>query len=125
MAEWHYCWRCGKSVPMLREEEWEEVLPLLRSKQVQVKRYREKHGASLPEALLAVRSIEAQEMVQKLTGYYEPNADAIWHHRMAGYGPACCVCGHLLRTKRARYCANCGAAGVRPPLMISRTPHQE
>jgi len=109
MAEWHYCWRCGKSVPMLDEEEWAEVLPLLRGQEEQIKQYRERHGAPLAEALVTVRTVRAQEKVRELTGYYEPKAEAIWHHRLADYGPLCGVCGHLLRTKRARYCANCGA----------------
>jgi len=109
MAEWHHCWRCGKSVPMLDEREWAAVLPLLQERLDQIKQYRKKHGAPLAEALDAVRAIRAQDKVQELTGHYEPKAEAIWHHRLADYGAACHVCGHLLRTKRARYCANCGA----------------
>lgn len=112
MAEWHYCWRCSKSVPMLNEGEWAEVLPLLRGQQEQIKRYRQKNDAPLAEALIAVPTVQAQEKVHELTGYYEPKSEAIWHHRLAAYGPACRVCGHLLRTKRARYCANCGAAAL-------------
>lgn len=94
---------------MLNEQEWTEVLPLLRGQKGQIEQYRQKHGAPLSEALIPVRTVKAQEKVRELTGYYEPNADALWHHRLAAHGPICRVCGRLLRTKRARYCANCGA----------------
>jgi len=29
MAEYHFCWRCQIEVPLLNEEEWEEIIPLL------------------------------------------------------------------------------------------------
>jgi hypothetical protein len=100
---------------MLDEKEWAEVLPLLREEQQQIKQYRESHGAPLPEALAAARTARAQEKVQELTGYYEPEFEAIWHHRLADYGPECHSCAHLLRTKRARFCANCGASAAIAP----------
>jgi hypothetical protein len=55
MVERCYCWRCGKSVPML-----DEVLPFLCEERQQIKQYRESHGAPLPEALPAVQTVRAQ-----------------------------------------------------------------
>ena len=110
MAEWHHCWRCKKSVPMLDEGEWAQIEPLLQRQVRAVQRYREQHGCSLHEALMAVPTLEAQDRIYELTGYVEPNANAIWHHRLSRYGPPCRACGYLLRTRRASRCANCGVA---------------
>lgn len=49
------------------------------------------------------------ELYHELTGFEETNANAILHHRLALYGPACAHCGKPLRTPRARFCAACGA----------------
>jgi hypothetical protein len=44
-----------------------------------------------------------------MTGLRETNINAIWHHRIAEYGPPCGACGKPLRTPKARLCAACGA----------------
>ena len=112
MAEWYYCWRCKKRVPMLNETEWFQVEPLLRKFTMEIKRYRESHGASLSEALAAAGTTEATSKVLELTDYYEPNSNAIWHHRRSTHGPPCRHCGSLLRTPLARFCAECGGGAV-------------
>jgi hypothetical protein len=112
MAEWHHCWRCNKRVPMLDEAEWAQVEPLLRKFIVEIQRYRRQRRASLSEALTAVPTTEARNKVLELTGYYESDPTAIWHHRRASFGAPCSHCGSLLRTRRAKLCAECGGKAV-------------
>lgn len=44
----------------------------------------------------------------RLTGFAESNHNAIMHHAVELYGPACCSCDKPLRTPAARQCAACG-----------------
>ncbi len=44
----------------------------------------------------------------RITGYVETNPAAVWHHRLALYGPPCSSCGKPLRTPKAKLCAACG-----------------
>lgn len=83
-----YCWRCRMDVPMLNEEEWAIVLPLLRD----------------PHDNKA-----ALDAYNEITSFYETNINAVWHHRASDYGPPCKTCHKPLRTPRARFCAACGA----------------
>ncbi len=48
------------------------------------------------------------DMYRMLTGFEENNANAIMHHMLDMYGPECPKCNKPLRTKTARYCAECG-----------------
>ena len=93
---------------MLTEEEWAELSPLLNNYLQRVKEYRSKYGVGLKEALNSVGAPACQKYFE-ITGYKETNFNAIWHHRLSAYGPKCSSCGHLLRTKEASFCANCGA----------------
>jgi hypothetical protein len=43
-----------------------------------------------------------------LTGFDETNMNAVFHHRIALYGPSCKRCSVPLRTPKARFCAACG-----------------
>lgn len=96
-------------MPMLTEEEWEQVGPHLADKVSQIKRYRHAHGCSLAEATAKGFGLEALLAYEKITGFNETNANALFHHRLSMYGPPCHSCGELLRTPEARYCANCSA----------------
>ena len=102
-----YCWRCGMDVPMLDEDEWAVVAPLLTRYSEKIKAYRQEHGVSLKVALERVSS-EACEKYNEITGCSETNTNAIWHHRNTLYGMDCPTCGKPYRTPRARYCAACG-----------------
>lgn len=94
---------------MLTEAEWSLVSPHLSNMVTQIKRYREEHKCSLEEALRIGAGREALAVYEKLTGFRESNANALYHHRLSIYGPPCHLCGKPLRTPQARYCAMCGA----------------
>jgi hypothetical protein len=51
---------------------------------------------------------QACQIYYELTGYYESNADALYHHRLSIYGDECPSCGYLFRTPKAKFCTNCG-----------------
>lgn len=91
MAREIYCWRCKTEIPMLDEEEWARISPLL-AKSVE------------PETRQA-----ALQLYEEMTGFRETNINAIWHHRIANYGSSCGHCGKPLRTPKAKFCAECGA----------------
>jgi hypothetical protein len=111
MPKTYHCWRCKTSVPLMTEGEWEEIHPFLQNDLERIKRYRIEHGAGLQEALAGVRR-EACDRYFELTGFRETNPDALWHHRLSAFGPECSECGHLLRTSKAAFCANCGASAA-------------
>ena len=94
---------------MLIETEWLRAVPLLTDSIEQIKRYREVNACSLAEATAKGFGREACEMFEEITGFKETNANAIFHHRLSLYGPPCHVCGKLLRTPQASYCAMCSA----------------
>ncbi|MDQ0472727.1 hypothetical protein [Labrys wisconsinensis] len=92
---------------MLDEQEWRTVYPhpdpLLAIRELH------RNGMPLAEAKEHVLGDGAVRRYFELTGVEAPNAQTVWHHRLAGYGPPCAACGKLLRTTRARFCAECGA----------------
>ena len=105
--KWYFCWRCQCDVPMLEEKEWAEMAPLLTNPIQRIKAYREKHGCDLKVAQQHALK-PASEKYLELTGFKESNVNAIYHHRLSAYGPECSNCGHLFRTVKAKFCANCG-----------------
>lgn len=102
-----YCWRCDRELPMLDEDEWAQLEPLLANPIDRIKSYREVHGVGLGEAHEHAFD-EALAFYNTLTGFNETNGLALWHHRLSLYGPPCAHCGKPLRTPRARLCAACG-----------------
>jgi hypothetical protein len=50
----------------------------------------------------------AQDEWAKITGERTLSTHALFHHRIASYGPPCPACGKPLRTVKARSCAACG-----------------
>ena len=95
MATWHTCWRCQRRVPFLDEHEWDLIHPLLTASTSAIQAYRENHGATLSEALKAVRTDAVLAQFRELTGFMETNANAVWHHRRSLYGAACTRCGEV------------------------------
>lgn len=108
MAETHYCWRCQIDVGLLDEDEWTEIVPLLREAFRDIKGYRSKTHAELSEDLERSQAIPALQRYKEMTGFSETNINAIWHHRRANYGDPCPDCGKLLRTPKAKLCPECG-----------------
>ena len=99
-------------LPMLEEEEWKQVLPLLDLKRGlrDLKKYNAVHGMSPAEAKAAYGLCPAAlDAYFKLTGFRETNSDALHHHRLSLYGPPCSSCGKALRTPLAKHFAECGA----------------
>jgi hypothetical protein len=103
----YFCWRCEMDMPMLEESEWEVIEPLLTKQIAILKNYREQTGCDLKTAMKEAFK-PATDKYFELTGFLEANHNAIWHHRLKAFGPECVSCGHLLRTPKASYCANCG-----------------
>ncbi len=103
-----YCWRCRADIPMLDENEWAIVAPLLSRSLADIKAERQRSGLLLSTDLLAQRFTPALEAYERLTGFHETNGNALWHHRLSLYGPPCVSCGKPLRTPQARFCPACG-----------------
>lgn len=93
-----FCWRCQCEMPMLDEAEFDLVAATW-SQCAQV----------FPrKAPLREMFDPALDEYEKLTGYRETNPNALWHHRIALYGPPCSRCGKPLRSPKAAFCAACG-----------------
>jgi len=94
-------------IPFLTRDEWEQVHPLLVTDFERIKSHRLKDGETLSSAIAALRH-GACERYAQITGFAETNPNALWHHHLDIYGPECPACGHLFRTPKASFCANCG-----------------
>jgi hypothetical protein len=114
-----WCWRCQLEMPMLDEAEWAEVMAAHnRSVAKPQSGVTQRHqpapavgrGAEVSAPAYAARFIDVLDAYERITGFRETNPAAIWHHRVAQYGPPCAACGKPLRTPRARMCAACGAS---------------
>lgn len=103
----YYCWKCDASMPFFEEEEWEKLLPVLRGATEEVKRVREAHGYDLKTARAIVIK-ETAPKIEAITGVPNLDYEPLYHHQLAAWGEECPSCGHLLRTSKAKYCANCG-----------------
>jgi hypothetical protein len=95
---------------MLDDAEWAQLAPMLIDMTTGLKRCRERGNTPVFEAMK--RSYEEAALAKyfELTGFRETKVQALWHHYIANFGPPCRACGRLLRTSRARFCAECGAA---------------
>lgn len=110
-----YCWRCNMVVPMLDEEEWARMRPLLHSSLQNIKLHRERFRIPLGATPMQTMYWPALMLYHELTGFEETNPNALWHHRLSDYGPPCTHCGKPLRTPRAKLCAACGRDRDPPP----------
>jgi hypothetical protein len=102
---------------MLDEHEWAEVMEahdragLAFESVVGSERQRIANVSSaiITEAQHHARCAPLLDAYERLTGFRETNPTAVWHHRVALYGPPCAACGRPLRTPQACWCAACGA----------------
>ena len=111
-----WCWRCQMDIPMLDEEEWQQVAQSLGEGDHSRKRFRKKHGLPLEAVSPEDHFLPALRAYERITGFAETNPSALFHHRIALYGPPCHACGKPLRTPEAKLCASCGEprAAVHP-----------
>src|SRR5579859_3901675 len=103
-----WCWRCRQDVPMLDEDEYAIIHRVI---QECFARARQWHGMTLDEGRLPLDELfePVRAGYARMTGMANCHHNAIMHHRIAIYGPACAHCGKPLRTPRASFCAACGA----------------
>ena len=102
-----YCWRVREFLAMLDEDEWEEMHPYLNDTINRIKEYREKHNCDLATAKKNF-NLEATNKFEELTGYKDIPYDLIFYLRRSDYGPQCQHCNKVLRTPKAKFCAECG-----------------
>src|SRR5437667_107922 len=105
-----WCWRCKVDVPMLNEEEFSHVSNLYSQAMSATKEFRERHNIPLSGVPAQELFRPVRDAYRKMTGMDESNHNAVMHHRLSIYGPACEQCGKPLRTPRASFCAACGQA---------------
>ena len=92
---------------MLDETEFAEVSALYADSMRSLKVYKIDHAQDSEDAIHA-RFKPVRDAYLRLTGFAETNHNAIMHHRLSLYGPACTGCARPLRTPRAQHCAACG-----------------
>jgi hypothetical protein len=98
-------------MPMLDESEWEALVALRTEANRGIKEYRKSRGVGLKEVPRSFLDAYFEPLLaeyERITGYRETNPNAIWHHRIAIYGPPCDDCAKPLRTPKAKLCAACG-----------------
>lgn len=103
-----WCWRCRMDIPMLDADEWAEVHRALEEGIRGIEADRETEGSELTSDLVPRFCAGALDAYERITGFRETNPNALWHHRIALYGPPCPICGKPLRTPKAKLCAACG-----------------
>ncbi len=94
-----WCWRCKMEIPMLDKGEFEKA-QILYSKGMKNTGMRFNNPQERFKELLAYYF--------EITGFRETEPNAILHHSIQLYGPACESCNKPYRTKQASFCAACG-----------------
>ncbi len=107
MAVNRYCWRCKAVLPMLTEEEWDDLYPILSQDKEFIVSKRKETNLTLGDVLNQFET-PACKKFYKMTGYKISDPNAIWHHRNSLLGNDCKNCGKPLRTPQAEFCAACG-----------------
>jgi hypothetical protein len=102
-----WCWRCKQEVPMLDEDEFAEVASLYGQGISATKEFRRKWGIPLENASTHERFEPVRVHYEQITGMKESNENAIMHHRISLYGPACKRCRKPLRSPKAKFCGAC------------------
>src|SRR5579871_5440384 len=102
-----WCWRCRSIMPMLTEDEYAEITSLFRDAMKSTKEFRQHWGIPLEEASIHQRFQPVREHYEHITGMKDCHQNAILHHRLSLYGPACKFCQKPLRTPKAKLCGSC------------------
>lgn len=119
--ETHFCWKCKKEMPFLDEKEWKKVSPLLRPSMQELRDYLTQHRCSLDVARKAVKT-QVGIKFEQITGMSGIHFETIYHHRRSAWGPVCRHCGLLLRTSKAKLCAQCWT--VAEPELVMPPPYK-
>ena len=106
MTKTLWCWRCKMDIPMLEDDEFEQVLAARKSGERRSVFHR------LWQRREDIRGRFGQEKMLRayndITGFDETNPNAVYHHVVSAYGPPCEACGKVLRTPTASGCLECG-----------------
>lgn len=102
-----WCWRCKAEMPMLDEVEFAEIAALYSAAMQSAKEIRKETGVAIQHRSVQERFEPVRAKYQSITGFYEPNHNAILHHRISLYGPPCAKCGKPLRSPKAKICGSC------------------
>ena len=97
-------------MPMLDEQEWDILRPLLELSIKEHKAYyptKHADSVSLAEARDKIYG-KTFATYRAITGQELTDVDAVWHHRISLLGPQCGNCGKRLRTPMASRCVECG-----------------
>jgi hypothetical protein len=103
-----WCWRCRQDMPMLDEDEYQQIWQLYGDC---MHRFVEKRRAAGGQLTINEVFEPVRKEYERMTGMADCHENAIMHHRTSIYGPPCRVCGKPLRTPRAKFCAACGERG--------------
>ncbi|MCO6162997.1 hypothetical protein [Flavobacterium sp. NRK F7] len=107
-----FCWRCNTKVKMLSDAEFSLCQAALFGGKKVVEEELIKRNSTNYIWLEHLETFERfryfVEMYRLLTGVYEPNPNAIFHHVSSQYGMDCPKCTKPFRTPQAKYCASCG-----------------
>jgi Sigma-70 factor, region 1.1 len=114
MAALLYCWKCKTEKHMLDVSEWEKMEPLLNQMISDMKAHQENPDASPSDANSEGFAQKALDLYFQFTGVAEADAEVLWHHQFALFGPECHSCKKPLRTPAAKICAECGAVKPLP-----------
>jgi DNA-directed RNA polymerase subunit RPC12/RpoP len=106
-----WCWRCGKEMPMLDEQEYTQASRLFGECATATKEFRQHRHVPLDSAISERDFRPIRDWHKQLTGA-DCHRDAIMHHRLASLGDPCRICGKPLRSPRAKMRAACGAPAV-------------
>jgi hypothetical protein len=96
-------------VPMLDEEEFTRVWQHAREGKSELAKVAPFEGPAWKHPVMTTAMQRLLDEYNRITGFGEINANAVWHHRISLYGPPCHSCGKPLRSPQARLCAACGA----------------
>ena len=101
-----YCWRCGRFVRGLSEQEYEEYSGLFALYKRSLNAAQER--GDLDEARELALKEPLIEACRRLSGEDGLEPSHLFKHRVSAFGPPCPSCGRNLRTPRATQCMVCG-----------------
>jgi len=109
MAYLLYSYLIRKTVPLLDEDEWQEVEGLIKSRSGFIMAYKKETGCSLEDARkYEPRGQEALERYFQICGQRLDHPAELYGVRLSRLGAVCPSCDKPLRTPKAKMCVECG-----------------